>query len=60
MFEELLSKRIKSSGLIQNLRSKYNLDAIIDDTIKEEEDFIDCCKFFELFSIQKLIKIYFQ
>lgn len=53
MFEELLSKRIKSSGLIQNLRSKYNLDAIIDDTIKEEEDFIDCCKFIWFFFKKK-------
>lgn len=45
MFGELLSKRIKRPGLIQNLRSKYNLDEIIDDTIKEEEDSIDCCEF---------------
>lgn len=42
MFEELLSKRIKKPSLIDNLRRKYNLDAINDD-IKEE--YIDCCKF---------------
>lgn len=45
MFEELLSKRIKRPGLIQNLRSKYNLDAIFDDTIKDEEEYDDCCKY---------------
>lgn len=44
MFEELLSKRIKRPGLIENLRNKYNLDAIFGDSIKEEEDYIDCCK----------------
>lgn len=47
MFEELLSKRIKRPRLIQNLRLKYNLDSIIDDNIKEEEEeeYIDCCKY---------------
>lgn len=45
MFEELLSKRIKRPGLIQNLRRKYNLDALFDDNIKEEENSVDCCNY---------------